>query len=123
MKTRSFASVVLGSCLLAAGLVAAPAKQLWTTPLGGDAKWHQLTALGSLLVGTNEALLSIAPEDGKIVWKRDDIKKSNRNNAREIPGTPVLICNTFDGMMNSKVTFMAIDYQTGQTIWTAPQPS
>ena len=112
---------LLASALAATSVLAAPAKQLWSVPLGTDAKWHQLTGLGTLLVGTDEALLSIAPEDGKIAWKRDDIKKSNRNNAREIPGTPVLICNNFDGLMNSKVTFMAVDYQSGETLWSAPQ--
>lgn len=121
MKPKLFSLGWLALGLLVTPVVAAPAKQLWTAPLGGDAKWHQLTGLGSLLVGTDKELVAISPEDGKVLWKRDDIKKSNRNNAREIPGTPVLICNTFDGMMNSKVTFMAIDYQTGTTIWTAPQ--
>jgi outer membrane protein assembly factor BamB len=117
-------SLVAGGLLLAlpvAPVFAAAAKQLWNTSLGAEAKWHALTGLGSLLVGTDDALLGITPEDGKIAWKRTDIRKSNRHNAREIPGTPVLICNTFDGMMNTKVTFLAIDYQTGETLWTAPQ--
>jgi outer membrane protein assembly factor BamB len=121
MKPLSFAAPLFSLGLFASSLFASSAKELWSTPLGGDAKWHQLTGLGTLLVGTNDALISISPEDGKVAWKRDDIKKTNRNNAREIPGTPVLVCNTFDGMMNSKVTFMAIDYLTGQTLWTAPQ--
>ncbi len=121
MKTnlRSLGWLALG--LLAPVLLASPARNIWTTPLGSDAKWHALTGLGSLLVGTDDALMAITPEDGKVAWKRTDIKKSNRNNAREIAGTPLLICNTYDGMMNSKVTFMAIDYQTGETLWTAPQ--
>jgi outer membrane protein assembly factor BamB len=120
MKQKLFSLGWLALGLLVSPVVAAPAQQLWTASLGGDAKWHQLTGLGSLLVGTDKEIVAISPEDGKVLWKRDDIKKSNRNNAREIPGTPVLICNTYDGMMNSKVTFMAIDYQAGTTIWTSP---
>ncbi|MBL9188277.1 MAG: PQQ-binding-like beta-propeller repeat protein [Opitutaceae bacterium] len=122
MKLTSITASCLALALLGASLSAATAaKQVWSTPLGGDAKWHQLTGLGTLLVGTDAALVAVSPEDGKIAWRRDDIKKTNRHNAREIPGTPVLICNTFDGMMNSKVTFLAVDYLTGQTLWTAPQ--
>ena len=121
MKLPLLPLVLAGCSLLATSLLAAPARQLWSTSLGADAKWHQLTSLGSLLVGTDQALLCVAPEDGTIVWRRDDIKKSNRNNAREIPGTPIVICNTFDGMMNSKVTFLAVDYTTGKTIWSTPQ--
>jgi outer membrane protein assembly factor BamB len=121
MKTSAFRSGWFALCLLAPSLLAAPAKQLWTTPIGAEAKWYRLTGLGSLLIGTDQALISVAPEDGSVLWRRDDIKKTNRHNAREIAGTPLVICNTYDGMMNSKVTFMAIDYQTGKTIWTTPQ--
>lgn len=121
MKTRSASSGWLVLGLFASSLFAAPAKQLWTTPLGAEAKWHSLTGLGTLLVGTNDALVGVNPEDGAVAWKRADIKKSNRNNAREIPGTPILICNNVDGSLITKVTFNAIDYLTGETIWTTPQ--
>ncbi|MDP3069250.1 MAG: PQQ-binding-like beta-propeller repeat protein [Opitutaceae bacterium] len=122
MKLAPLSAGCLALALISSPLSAASAaKPLWSTPLGGDAKWHQLTGLGTLLVGTDAAVVAISPEDGKIAWRRDDLKKTNRHNAREIPGTPVLICNTFDGMMNSKVTFLAVDYLTGQTLWTAPQ--
>ena len=60
--------VVFSSACLALGLLALPllsaataAKQLWSTPLGGDGKWHQLTGLGTLLVGTDAALVSVSP--------------------------------------------------------------
>ena len=120
--SRWFFRALFVAALGAASLASAtPARQLWTAKLPGDAKWQQLTGLGTLLVGTDASLLAITPEDGKIAWKRDDIKKSNRNNAVEIPGTPMLLCNTVEGMGNSKLTLMAIDYQTGQTIWTIPQ--
>lgn len=115
--------------LLAAFLLAAPvfagtaAKQIWTQPLGADAKWHQLTGLGTLLVGTSDALISLNPDDGKVLWKRTDITKSTRNNAVEVPGTPLLIANNFAGIANSKVTMQAIDYLTGETVWKTAQLS
>jgi outer membrane protein assembly factor BamB len=113
---------LFASCLAAPSLFAATAaKQLWTQKLPGEAKWHQVTGLGTLLVATDEALVSVNPEDGKIAWKRDDIKKSTRNNAREIPGTPILVCNNMEGAIITKVAFNAIDYQTGETLWTTPQ--
>jgi outer membrane protein assembly factor BamB len=119
---RWFLPAVFVAALSAASLaLAAPAKQLWTTKLPADAKWQQLTALGTLLVGTDSSLLAITPEDGKIAWKRDDIKKSNHNNAVEIPGTPMLLCNIVEGLGNTKLTLLAIDYQTGETIWSIPQ--
>ena len=114
--------------LLASSLVAAPfahaanaAKQLWTSKLPGEAKWHKLTELGTLLVGTDDAIISFDPDSGKVLWTHAEYKKTNPRNAVDVPGTPLLICNTYDGMMNSKVTFTSIDYFTGEQRWATPQ--
>jgi len=123
MKLKSLLFGGLLGALSLSPLVAGPAKQIWTTPAGGDVKWHQLTGLGTLVLGTDAALVGLTPEDGKVAWRRDDIKKSTRHNAREIPGTPLLVCNIVDGSLLTKVTFLAIDYLTGQTAWSAPQVS
>lgn len=114
--------LLLTALLLAAGSAAAApaAKPVWTQPLGADAKWHQLTALGTLLIGTDGALVSLNPEDGKVLWKRADITKSNPNNAVEIRGTPFLIANNFAGIAGSKVTMQALDLLSGETVWQAP---
>ncbi len=118
--SAALACALVASPLSAAGTPAA-AKQVWTTKLPGDVKWHKLTELGQLLVGTSDTLAAYNPEDGKLLWKRDDIKKSNPRNAVDIPGTPILMCNTYDGMMNTKVTFIAMDYLSGEARWTTPQ--
>ncbi|MBI5424734.1 MAG: PQQ-binding-like beta-propeller repeat protein [Opitutae bacterium] len=97
------------------------AKSLWTQALGADAKWYQLTSAGTLLVGTADALLSVSPEDGKVLWKRADIAKSTRNNAVEIAGTPWIVANNFAGIGNSKVTMQALDLLSGETAWKTPQ--
>ena len=56
-----------------------------------------------------------------MLWTRADIKKSTPQNAREISGTPLLVCNTFGGIMGSKVTFKAIDDQSGETVWSSEE--
>ena len=127
MKTFSF----FPGWILSAGLVctlavtpllaATVAKQLWSSPLPSEAKWHKLTELGTLLVGTDDAILNYDPDSGKLLWTKAEFKKTNPRNAVDILGTPLLICNTYDGMMNSKVTFTALDYFTGEQRWTTPQ--
>jgi outer membrane protein assembly factor BamB len=102
-------------------LAANAAKQLWTAKLPGEAKWHKLTELGTLLVGTDDAIVSFDPDTGKQLWTHAEYKKTNPRNAVDVLGTPLLICNTYDGMMNSKVTFTAIDYFTGEQRWATPQ--
>ena len=90
-------------------------KQLWTAKLPDDAKWHSLTGLGTLIVGTDGAILAFDPESGQQLWKREEFKKTSPFNARDIPGTPFLLCNTTGGIGGlSKTTFFAVDYMTGQ---------
>ena len=100
---------------------ASATKQLWTSKLPGEATWHKLTELGTLLVGTDDAIVSFDPDTGKQLWTHGEYKKTNLRNAVDVRGTPLLICNTYDGLMNSKVTFTAIDYFTGEQRWTTPQ--
>lgn len=115
-------AVALG-LLFALALVArgAPTKPVWTCPLGEDARWETLTDLGVLLVGTDSAIHCIDPETGKVLWKNAAFKKSTVMNAREIPGTPFLLCNQVSGIGGSKSTLTLIDYLTGETEWTAPE--
>jgi len=122
MKTRSVSSGWLVLGLFASSLFAAPAKQLWTTKLPGEAKWHSLTGLGTLLVGTPDSIASYDPESGQQLWLRNEFKKSSAFNAREIPGTPILICHAADGFAGlTKTTFYAVDYLTGKNVWETPQ--
>src|SRR6185369_7318128 len=76
------------SSLASSSTLAATAKELWTTKLPGDASWHQLTGLGTLVVGTSEAIASYDPDTGQQLWQRAEFKKTSPFNAREIPGTP-----------------------------------
>ena len=127
MKTNSLLSNWLPAAGLALTLLAAPlaaangAKQLWTAKLPGEAKWHKLTELGTLLVGTDDSIQNYDPDSGKLLWTKAEFKKTSPRNAVDVLGTPLLICNTYAGMMNSKVMFTAFDYFTGEQKWTTPQ--
>lgn len=126
MNTRSSFLRWRASAFLAALLAAATAfaggKQLWTAKLPGDAKWHSLTGLGTLVVGTPESIVAYDPDTGQQLWSRAEFKKSSPFNVREIPGTPFLLCNTAGGFAGlTKTTFFQIDYLTGQTVWQTPE--
>lgn len=115
-----FSRLILILMLAAAGTASAT-QQLWTLPLKEDAKWHTLTELGVLLVGTESAIHCINPDTGQEMWRRDEFKKSTAFNAREIPGTPYLLCNTYNGFMGMKTTLHFINYLEGKTLWTSPE--
>lgn len=118
---RPARSMFLGLLLSFAIQTHATPAPIWTVSLGEDARWESLTQLGVLLVGTDSAIHCIDPETGKVLWKNGSFKKSTVMNAREIPGTPFLLCNQFSGMASSKSTFTLIDYLTGEVEWTAPE--
>lgn len=118
MRTTPFRLALL--TLLAAGSLSA-STTLWNRKLPADVKWYERTSLGTLLIGTDGALLSVNPEDGAVLWQRDDFKKTNRNNAREIVGTPFMVANHYEGMGNIKVTFELLDFLTGTKVWATPQ--
>ncbi len=126
MKTRSLVSgwhvSALLACLVVTSSAIAAGKQLWTAKLPGDAKWHSLTGLGTLLVGTPEAIVAFDPDTGQQLWSRNEFKKSSTHSAREIPGTPYLVCNTAAGFAGlTKFTLYQIDYLSGQTVWQTPE--
>ncbi len=123
MKKLSLSRFALLALVLWLGVLPAFAesKQLWSLPLKEDAKWHALTELGTLLVGTPSAVVCINPETGTEMWRRNEFKKTTAFNAREISGTPWLLCNTSDGFMGTKFTLHLVDYLTGKTVWTTPE--
>jgi outer membrane protein assembly factor BamB len=126
MKSHSYSSLwrALAVCAALCSAVSASAagRQLWSAKLPGDAKWHALTGLGTLIVGTADAIVAYDPDTGQQLWSRSEFKKSSAFNSREIPGTPILICHTADGFAGlTKTTFYAIDYLTGKTAWQTPE--
>lgn len=96
-------------------------EQLWTAQLKEKLAWYALTDLGTLLEGTAGAVQSFDPDTGALLWARDDLKKTNAHNAREVPGTPYLLGNISSGMAGSKVALQAIDFLSGETVWTAEE--
>jgi outer membrane protein assembly factor BamB len=113
---------MVAALALAAASAFAGGKQLWSSKLPGNAKWHSLTTLGTLIVGTDDAIVAFDPDSGQQLWLRNEFKKSSAFNAREIPGTPFLVCNTAGGFAGlTKTTFYQVDYLTGQTVWQTPE--
>jgi len=113
------ALLIAGSIFSITARAAAPTT---TIALPGEAKWHRMTSLGLLLVGTDDALLLVNGETGKIQWQRDDIKKTLPYNVRDIPGSPIILVNDWSGAMGSKVSARGLNIDTGQDVFqTEPE--
>ena len=95
--------------------------QLWSVKLSEKPVWNSLTELGTLVVGTKGAVQSYDPDTGELMWKREDLDKTNAFNAREVRGAPYLLCNLSSGIAGSKVRLLAVDYLSGETVWEAEE--
>lgn len=116
-RVRTMTVTALLMCFAMLGSLSQAATPSSTIELGAKAKWHQLTTLGLLLVGTDQYLMLINGDTGAVQWKRDDIKKSNAFNVREVPGSGVLLVNDWTGAIGSKVTTQGVRVDTGETVF------
>lgn len=113
---RAYALAVVCSLTALSALAAAP---LWETTLPAPASWHRLTGIGTLLVGTEDGLLSLDPDSGQLLWRRDDISRSAPDGVREIDGLPLVVVTEFGGDVSSRLGPTAVNYVTGETAWRA----
>lgn len=90
---------------------------LWTHNASQEIKWHRVTGLGTVLVGTDDSLTCLDPDKGSVLWKRDDLKKITDSHVEEILGTPLLLVSQNEGLAMSKTKLHALDLLTGKNIW------
>lgn len=88
----------------------------WSHKPGADINWQQLTDLGTLLVGTDDAISCYDPDSGKILWKRD-FKKSAESQVQEIHNTPLLLVSENSGWGQPKTKLTALNLMDGSTMW------
>jgi outer membrane protein assembly factor BamB len=108
--------VLAVALVLVAGLASA-ATPTATIDLGAKPKWHRMTSIGLVLVGTEDSLMLVNGETGAIQWKREDIKDTLHYNVRDIPGSPVVIVNDWHGAIGSKVSARGLNIATGEQIF------
>src|SRR5262245_27950379 len=101
--------------ILTAAAVAGP---MWTYKPGSELKWHDLTGLGTILVGSDQSIVCLDQESGNVIWKREDLKNVAKYQVEEVPGTPLLLASANAG---GKTRLYALDISTGETIWETEQ--
>jgi outer membrane protein assembly factor BamB len=117
--------LAIGTALLVAALLfistaphpADAGAALWTHKSNQEIKWHRVTDLGTLLVGTDDAITCFDSETGKPAWTRNDLKKVEEDRVEAITGRPLLLVSTNSGFAQSKTKLYALDLHTGQTLW------
>lgn len=88
----------------------------WSHKPGSDINWQQLTDLGTLLVGTDEAVACFDTETGKILWKRE-FHKTTESQVVEIHSTPLVLVSENSGWGQTKTKLTALNLVDGTTMW------
>lgn len=123
-EIRQAVRAITALALVAALVVSfAPAAQagtvLWSHKSATEMKWHMVTSIGTVLVATDEEVISFDPETGKPAWTRNDLKKVLEVQVEEVTGTPLLLIST--NISNNKTKLFALDILSGETIWESEQ--
>ncbi len=112
------------SCLVVAALIFSGPLQfvsakevVWETTLEDKMSWSQVTYFGTLLVGSKTSLSSYNPENGGLMWRREDFNKIAPFDVREMSGLPVIIINQDQGLGGSKTKLSAVSLVDGKILW------
>ena len=66
----------------------------WTNELPADILWQEVTALGNLIVSSNNQLVGIDTETGKNRWSKQEHAGLNREAFNELPNSPFFTVTT-----------------------------
>lgn len=66
----------------------------WTTELPADILWQEVTALGNLIVSSDNQLAGIDTETGEIRWSKPEHAGLNRGAFNELPNSPFFTMTT-----------------------------
>jgi outer membrane protein assembly factor BamB len=114
---RTGAGVTATILALVMACAARAANTLWTYKSPVDIKWHKLTDLSTLLVGTDNGIMALDPEKGTPIWERTDLKKVAEFQVEEIKATPVLLVGVNEGGFSNKTKLVGLDITSGETLW------
>ncbi|WP_010600719.1 PQQ-binding-like beta-propeller repeat protein [Pedobacter agri] len=62
----------------------------WSMQTDGSIDWFRLSPTGKLIAGTNQGLVGIEPNSGKVAWKHEFLKNISRTNYNPISGSPFI---------------------------------
>lgn len=114
MRLKSHFPFSLSLILVFSTIVSATT--LWSHKPGSDVNWQQLTDLGTLLVGTDDAINCYDAETGKVIWKRD-FRKTSESQVQEIHASPLLLVSENSGWGQTKTKLTAVNLVDGTTLW------
>ncbi len=108
--------------MLTVGAALGQHEPIWRVAFEQDINWHKLAPTGHLIVSTDGGLFGIDPENGAVLWEREDLKGLEESPsgggrsswmAGSVPFTPWAILRGFSG---SYVNLM--DVTSGEDLWS-----
>lgn len=107
------AALYRAATLLAVTPLAAQTSPTWRYTATAPISFFSVTPLGSVVVATTDGLMSLDPDSGTVIWKRDDLRDlepASYGAIRQSPFATVQLGERFE----------LIDLVTGATKWSTP---
>lgn len=114
MRLKSHFTFTIALTIIFSTMISA--STLWSHKPGSDVNWQHLTDLGTLLVGTDDAISCFDTESGKVIWKRD-FRRTSESQVQEIHSSPLLLVSENSGWGQTKTKLTALNLVDGTTLW------
>jgi outer membrane protein assembly factor BamB len=106
--------LLLNLLLASLTMMAQPSAKEWSKKFDGNVKWYRISDAGILVVGTNDALYGLNPDNGTEIWKIDKLEKVAEENYDPIEGTPYAAILTNRGFSGTQ--YSIVDVVTGKVL-------
>ena len=95
-------------CAYASAIVAqTKTAAAWSAKFKSPVNWQRIHSLGYLLVGTNDGIYGVNPNDGKIIWENTNYRAIPAENFSEVDGTE-FVTISFKTDQSSTIPMQAI---------------
>lgn len=116
--TKTLSAFVGAMCMLfSIHLTAQENLPKWKLELKNKAKWMKILPNGSVVVATNNDLLTIDPGSQKVVWKLEGVGEVKQEAFTEIEGTPFAMFDSSNPLRGLKSQTSIINFTNGKTIY------
>lgn len=109
--------VTVTICFLLSLNVIAGSEPLWKITFEKGIDWQKLAPTGHLIVGTDEGLFGINPENGETIWKIEELKGLDEDKFEFVPYTAYALINKSKGFLGTQNKLVLIDVENGNELW------
>lgn len=99
--------------------VAPEAPPAWTFSSGDTIRWYTVSPTGALVVGTDQEIIGVAPDNGTAIWRLTGLEDVHAGDFRIIGPTSLAMVTPRSSTPASQPKVFFVDVRDGRTMWSA----